>query len=125
MDFVIVPLPDLWNSGVEAPDIFIEQIVMIVSTKLCQRFRDFAFRFGCDVFPDRPTRQPDFRRHRVVGVYRVAAVNEKIRLELPHRLVDAHSSECRIDAIALTHGVGGPYEPDIARPVGRRSKVAL
>src|SRR5438477_7040757 len=51
-------------------------------------------------------------------------MDEKVRIEAPHRVVDAHASNRRIDSETLSHGVAGPEKTDIARDRGAGSEAA-
>ena len=118
-DFVVVPLPDLRYVRVECPDVVVHQVVQKIAPKLIDRFGDFAFRFGCYVPPDCSIGERDLGGDRIIGVNRVAAVNEKIRFHVPHLFVDAHTAEIRIDAVALSDCVSRPEKSNVPRN-GRR-----
>src|SRR5262245_43219707 len=66
---------------------------------------DLAF-FGADRFGDR-----------AVGVDGVAAVNEKVRAPLAHRLVDLHAAKAGVDAPALAGRVTAPQKTQIGARV--------
>ena len=72
MNLVIIPLPDLRDGCVEAPEVFIQQVVTKVSAKLIEGFGDFALRFRRQIFPDGAAGQTDFGWNRIVGVNRIA-----------------------------------------------------
>src|SRR5205823_14373519 len=95
-----------------------------VSAKLVERFGDFALGFGCQVFPHRAAGQAYLRWNGIVGIYRVAIMNEEIRFQLPHRFVDAHAAQIRIDSVTLSRGIPRPQKTNVTRTEWRRAKVA-
>ena len=52
-------------------------------------------------------------------------MNEEVRTREPHRLVHAQAAPRRVDAPALTDGIGRPGERDIARLGRRRQKRSV
>src|ERR1051326_4307080 len=103
MDFVIVPLPDLWHRRVETPDVIVLQVVEKISAKFIERFSNFAFCFCGKIFPNGAVGKANRRRNRIVGINRIARVNEKMGLEAAHRLINAHTTDSRIDSETLSH----------------------
>ena len=112
---VVVPEHHLRDLGVEAPHVLVEQVVEVVAAELLERLGHLRLGRGDEVAPDRAVVERHLRRERVVGVDRVAAVDEHVGLEPPHRLVAAHAAAREVDAPALADRVRGPGEPHVAR----------
>src|SRR5438094_557993 len=108
MDFMIVPLPDLWHCRIETPDVIVHQVVEKISAKFVELFSNFAFCFCGQIFPNRAVGKVNLRWNRIVGINRIARVNEKMGLEAAHRLINAHTTDGRIDSETLSHSVSGP-----------------
>ena len=125
LHFMVVPQPQLRNLPVETPHVVVEQVVRVVAAELVERFGDLRLLICDDVSPHRAIGQADFRRHRRVGVDRVAGMDEKVRAREAHRLVHAQAAPRRVDAPPLADGVGRPGERDIARFARRRQKRSM
>ena len=116
---VVVPQHHLRHLGVEAPHVLVEQVVEVVAAELLERLGHLRLGGRHEVAPDRAVVERHLRGERAVRVDRVAAVDEHVRLEPPHRLVAAQAAARGVDAPALADGVRGPGEPHVARGGGR------
>ncbi|MNM71030.1 hypothetical protein D3C81_826810 [compost metagenome] len=121
--FVVVPLPDLRDLGVEATDVFVHQVVAIVAAILIEGLGDFALGLGGDVAPHTATFCDELFRDRTVGVNGVAAVDKKVWQTQAHCFVDAHAANVRVDAEALADGVAAPDKTDVTAGVGHAAQV--
>ena len=120
---MIVPLRENGHGCVEAADVLVQQVVGVVGAELLQSLGDLGLPLGGDVLPDPAVRDRQLGRDWVIGVDRVARVNEERGLDLTHGLVDLHPAPIRVDPPALPRGVARPHETDIA-PGGRRRPEA-
>ena len=75
---VIVPEDDLRHLGVEAPHVFVDQVVLVAAAEFVERLAPPSTSPRDDVLPDAAVIQRDLRLHRLIGVDRVAAVDEEI-----------------------------------------------
>jgi hypothetical protein len=50
----------------------------------------------------------DLGWNRIIGINRIARMDEEIRLQAPHRFINAHASDRGIDSKTLPHGIAGP-----------------
>ncbi|MNQ79724.1 hypothetical protein D3C85_946760 [compost metagenome] len=121
--FVVVPLPDLRHFGVEATNVFVHQVVAIITAILVEGFSDFALRLAGDVAPHPAAFGGQLRRHRAVGVDGIAAVDEEVRQAQTHGLVDTHAADVRVDAEALADSVTAPDKADIPTTLRHAAQV--
>ncbi len=111
--------------GVEPAKVLVEQVVAEVAAELGERLGDLRLLLGRDVPPGAAVGQGRGRGDRTVGVDVVAAAQEEVGVELPHRVVDPVAAEVRVDAPALPRQVPRPQEPHpVAPPYRRRTEGA-
>ena len=120
MHLVVVPKHHLTDFTVEAAHVLVHQVVLIRAAELVERFGGLGFRLCHEVLPDLSVVQLDFRQDGLVGVDRVAQMDEDIRLDLPHRIVEAQAAPLRVDAPTLTDRVRRPDECQVTIGRGRR-----
>ena len=124
-DLVVVPLHVLRDGGVEASQRLVLQVVAIAAAKLLEGLGHLRLLGRHDVAPGAAaTGQRDLGLDRTVGVDHVAAVDEEIRLQPAHRLVDLHPAPLQIDPPPLPRGVAGPHERHVASVGGRGLETA-
>jgi hypothetical protein len=114
--FMIVPLREHRDFGVEGTKVFVEPVVFVVAAKLRQAVRGDGFFFRHDVAPDLAVRQLQLGGDGTVGINVIAGMNEEIRPVVAHGPVGPKSPARGIDAPALARGIAGPDE---------RQRVAL
>ena len=119
---MVVPDHELRERRVEAADVVVEQVVAIVAPELGERLGHLALLFGHQVPPHAPIVEPDLGDERVVGVDRVAGVDEDVGAGLAHRVVEPHPAHPRIDAPALPDGIGAPRDRHVAKRAARRRR---
>ncbi|MOA07489.1 hypothetical protein D3C78_1271900 [compost metagenome] len=112
--FVVVPLPDLRDLGIETTDVFVHQVIAVIAAVLIKGLGDFALGFGGDVAPHPAAFRGELSRDRAVGVNGVAAVDKKVWQTQAHCFVDAHAANVRVDAEALPDGVAAPDKANVA-----------
>ena len=115
---VIVPERDLRHFRIESPHVIVEQVVLVLAAELVERLGRLRFRLGDDVAPERSVVQFDLRRHRLIGVDRVAAVDEEVGLGTAHRVVQLEAAPLLVDAPALADRVCRPRDRHVS--AGRR-----
>ena len=120
---VVVPLDVLRDLGVESPDVLVHQVVAVVAAILLERLRDLRLGLGHEVLPRAAPGEVDLGLEGAVGVDHVAAVDEEVRLEAAHHLVEPHATPRGVDPPALTGGVPGPHERHVAAVHGRRPEA--
>ena len=108
----------------EAAFVGVAKVVGKVAAVIVQRFGHLAFGRGDQVFPETSVIELDFRLDRPVRIDLVAGVDEEVRVEFAHRLVNPIAPHGFVDAPTLPGLVAGKGEHDIARPVGRRAEPA-
>ncbi len=119
--FVVVPEDELTDAGVEAADIFVEQVVAVGTAEIVERLGDVGLGFGGDVFPERAVVEFLLRRNGIVGVDRVAEVDEEVGLGGAHGFEHLQAAASEVDAIALAADVAGEGDFEVAGgPVGTR-----
>src|SRR5262249_37690035 len=118
-DLVIIPLRKHGNLSVEGEQVLVEEVVLIVGTKLDEGLSGLCLLLHCEVLPQLTVRQLDLGRYRPVGINRVAAVNEEVGIMLEHGGIGPHATARLVDTPALTAGITGPNERDIASIPGR------
>ena len=123
-NFVIVPLREHRDFGVERAEILVEQVVFIVAAEFCERLGRLRLVFGNDVLPDLAVRHFLLGVDRPVGIDVVAVVNEKIRLVLEDSGVSAHAAARLVDTPALADGIARPHEADRALVARRGAEAA-
>ncbi len=121
---VVVPLGEDGDLGVEAPDVVVEQVVLVVAAELGQRLRHLGLLLRGDVATHPAVGQGDLGLDGAVGVDGVTAVDEEVGLETAHGLVDRHAAHVGVDAPALAGGVARPHQADVAGAGGRGAEVA-
>ena len=126
---MIVPLPDLRNFAAHGAHIVVHEVVAIAAPEFVQGLGHFGDFFGGQIFPQRAIAQLDFGGDGAVGINRVAAVQEHIRIGFAHGFINAHAAKGFVDAKALACGIAAP---DHAKRTSRlcvagqrRAKVAL
>ena len=67
-----------------------------------------------DILPERAVFELDFCLHGIIGIDVVATVDEKIRLQAAHLLVEPHTTPFWIDAPPLAGGIPAPDKGDVA-----------
>ena len=75
---MIVPLGKNGNLGVEGAQIFVKQVVFVVSAIVVEARRDAALFLGDDISPNFAVRKFQLRLDRAVGVDAVAGMDEKV-----------------------------------------------
>jgi hypothetical protein len=122
-DFVIVPLGEQRDLGIELAQVRIEQVVFVIAAEVRQRLRHPGLLFGDEVAPDFAVRQLQPRRDRAIGIDVVAGMDEEIGAASRHRRVAAHAAARLVDAPTAAGGVARPHERDRA-PFARRGAKA-
>ena len=117
---MVVPLPQLRHLQRELADVGIAQVVAVTATVLVQRLGDFFHALGDQVVPDAPAFDIDGGRHRAIGIDRVAAMDEKVRVAIAHLFVDFHAAEVGVDAEILASRVAAPDKARAAPRIERR-----
>ncbi len=120
---VVVPLDVLRGLRVESPHVLVHQVVAVVAAILLERLRDLRLGLGHEVLPGAAPGEIDLGLEGAVGVDHVAAVDEEVRLEAAHHLVEAHAAPRGVDPPALPGGVAGPHERHVAAVHGRRPEA--
>ncbi|HEV8317427.1 MAG TPA: hypothetical protein VGQ10_08455 [Vicinamibacterales bacterium] len=118
---MVVPEDDLSDLGVEAAHVLVEEVVLVVAPELVERFGGLCFRRRHHVAPGATAVERHLGLEGLVGVDRVAAVNEDVGLCASHHVVEAQPAPVGIDSPALSNRVGGPREGDVT-PAGRRRR---
>src|SRR5262245_56528580 len=122
---MVVPLPDLRHFGIELPDVFVEQVVAIAPAEFVERLGDLRDLGRDDVVPDLSLFGNRRLGDRSVSVDVVAAVDEKKRTALTHRLVDLHPAEGWVDSPPLARRVSTPQEAQITLTTPPRLIVVI
>jgi len=108
--FVVVPQHHLTDFAVEAAHVLVHQVVLVRAAELVECFGGLGFRLCHQVLPDLAVVQLDLRQDGLVGVNRVAQMDEDIRLDLSHRIVEAQAAPFGVDTPTLTNRVRRPDE---------------
>ena len=106
--FMIIPLSEHGDAGIEASHVGIQQVVAVVPAKLTQGLGHLGLLFGHPVFPNSAIGQPQFRHQGIVRINGVPAVDKKLRILSQHGLVGAQATATLVDAIALAASIPGP-----------------
>src|SRR5262249_36075892 len=118
-DLVVIPLAEDGDLGIERTDIAVEKVVLVVATKLAERFRGLGLLLGDDILPDASVRHLLLGSDRAVGVNVVAAMDQEVRSVALHDGVGAHAAARLVYAPPLPGRIAGPHERYRA-PIGRR-----
>jgi hypothetical protein len=110
---MVIPLKELHHFGIEGADVFIHQVIEVVTPEFRERLGHLRFLRSRDVLPDRAIVQFDLCCDRIVRVDVIAVVDEKVRMQPTHLLVNLHAAPFRIDPPSLPGGVSPPNEGDI------------
>ena len=86
----------------------VQHVVAVVATELAQGLGHLRFFLGDLIFPEGSIRKSHLGCQQIIGIDRVSAVDEELRILGQHRLVRAHTTTPLIDAVALTAGVSRP-----------------
>src|SRR5262245_5931637 len=121
---MVIPLDQLGYLGIEAAYVFIQQIVDVVAAELGERLGDLGLFRDDDILPERAVFEFDFCLHRIIGIDVVATVDEKIRLQTAHLVVNPHPAPLWIDAPPLACGIPTPYKGDVAALGWCRAEMA-
>src|SRR5207247_7890718 len=119
-DLVIVPERDERRRGVEAPHVLVLQVVAMAAAIVVELLRDARLRLRHDVAPHRSILERDLGLQRLIGIDRVAEMDEDVGLDAPHRLVETKAAAREIDAPPLSHAVAGEGKRDVALTGARR-----
>ncbi len=122
-DFVVVPHRHLPDLGGKAPVMFVETVVEMVAAELVERLGHFALGRRHHVPPHAAIVQLHRFLQRLIGVDRVADVEEQIGRGGAHGLEQPHAAASGVDAPALAAGIGGPR--DAHRPSGGRRGLQM
>ena len=85
--------------------VLVLKVVEMTAAIVGERLRDFRFRLGHDVPPHRPIVERHLALKRLIGIDRVAEMDEHVRFGAPHRIVKREAAVRRIDPPALTDTV--------------------
>src|SRR5262245_35334606 len=121
---MVIPLDQLGYLGIEAAYVFIQQIVDVVAAELGERLGDLGLFRDEDILPERAVFELDFCLHRIIGIDVVAAMDEKIRLQTAHLVVNPHATPLWIDAPPLASGIPAPDKGDVAALGWCRAEMA-
>ena len=112
---MVVPHDDLRHLGDETPHVRVGEVVLVAAAEIVDRLGDLRLRLRHHVAPQRAVVQPHFRQQRLVGVDRVADVDEDVGLGAAHGLVQPQPAPVHVDAPALPDRVGRPRDRHVAR----------
>jgi hypothetical protein len=111
--FVVVPLPHLRNLGVEAAEIGVQQVVLVATAELVQGLGHLGDLGGHQIGPYLAVFGGLARFDRAVGIDAIATMDEKMRLDPAHGLINPHAAKGLVDAPALACRIATPEEADV------------